>query len=679
MKPYLPPRVADYGLLDLASLGLPASPPLACAESKLESRWILVGVALLLGLVLVPALYAQPAVPRVKHVLHISVDGLRPDVVTSLGAERAPNFYRFRTEGAWTDNARTDQDLVYTLPNHTTQITGRHAFGSDGHGWFWNSDPGPITLHLNKGSYVASVFDVVHDHGRSTGLYAGKDKFVLFDNSYNGFSGAPDQVGADDGRDKIDIYRYNPDMAALLAAFTADFRAERFAYTLFHFRQPDGTGHASEWLLDPEAAYAEAVEEVDGLLGQVFDAVDRNAYLQQNLAIILTADHGGELGTENHINPFDADNYSVPFYVWGAGVAEGADLYALNVGTRLDPGARRPDRGEPVQPIRNGDAANLALALLGLPAVEGSTIGAAQDLRVAPTGDLAVRVFEQGLSDYVGTQDTYVREHKANASYGSSSILLVDSADPWWSGDENQALIRFDDLVGSGPGQIPSGAEVERAVLSLRVTNSGSGGEVHRMLAPWSEGATWNSLGSGVQTDDSEAVGVADAEADGAPKGSVSLDVTAGVRAWADGAVNHGWALLPGGSDGWDFYSAEGFMPPRLVVTYRAGAAIAAGDGALPNASYRAAVPSEVALHAGYPNPFAERATLSFDLPAPERVRLVVYDVLGREVALLAEGETEAGRHRVTFDGRSLPSGSYLVRFVTDSGFTGTQRLTLVR
>ncbi len=91
------------------------------------------------------------------------------------------------------------------------------------------------------------------------------------------------------------------------------------------------------------------------------------------------------------------------------------------------------------------------------------------------------------------------------------------------------------------------------------------------------------------------------------------------------------------------------------------------------------ALPTEVALHAGYPNPFGARTTLSFDLPAPERVRLVVYDVLGREVVLLVDGETEAGRHRVTFDGRSLPSGSYLVRLVTESGFTGTQRLTLVR
>ena len=68
--------------------------------------------------------------------------------------------------------------------------------------------PGPeVTLH-NSGnpnlSYVASIFDVAHDHGLRTCFYAGKAKFILYARSYDAQHGAPDTVGLDDGRGKID-------------------------------------------------------------------------------------------------------------------------------------------------------------------------------------------------------------------------------------------------------------------------------------------------------------------------------------------------------------------------------------------------------------------------------------------------------------------------------------------
>ncbi len=73
------------------------------------------------------------------------------------------------------------------------------------------------------------------------------------------------------------------------------------------------------------------------------------------------------------------------------------------------------------------------------------------------------------------------------------------------------------------------------------------------------------------------------------------------------------------------------------------------------------AQPAGFALGAAYPNPFRSAATVPFEASAPGRVRLSVFDVLGREVAVLAEGDLPAGAHRAQFDGSRLASGVYLV------------------
>ena len=66
------------------------------------------------------------------------------------------------------------------------------------------------------------------------------------------------------------------------------------------------------------------------------------------------------------------------------------------------------------------------------------------------------------------------------------------------------------------------------------------------------------------------------------------------------------------------------------------------------------------------PNPAADRARLSFSLPAAADVSLVVYDVRGREVARLADGALPAGPHQSALDTSALPSGVYLARLVAD-------------
>ena len=90
------------------------------------------------------------------------------------------------------------------------------------------------------------------------------------------------------------------------------------------------------------------------------------------------------------------------------------------------------------------------------------------------------------------------------------------------------------------------------------------------------------------------------------------------------------------------------------------------------------ALPEAFELRPAYPNPFSRTATIRFGLPEAAEVTLVVYDVLGREVARLAEGEREAGWHEVRLNERGLASGVYVARLTTADGFHQTQRLTLV-
>ncbi len=82
-------------------------------------------VAILLGFYALPSgIQAQD----VQHLIQISVDGLHAGQLRTLlrtQPDRFANFQRFVTEGATTLNARTDYFSTYTLPNHTTMITGR--------------------------------------------------------------------------------------------------------------------------------------------------------------------------------------------------------------------------------------------------------------------------------------------------------------------------------------------------------------------------------------------------------------------------------------------------------------------------------------------------------------------------------------------------------------------------
>lgn len=65
---------------------------------------------------------------------------------------------------------------------------------------------------------------------------------------------------------------------------------------------------------------------------------------------------------------------------------------------------------------------------------------------------------------------------------------------------------------------------------------------------------------------------------------------------------------------------------------------------------------------AHYPNPLQFEATITLEFSRTEQVHVAVYDMLGREMAVVVDGVQPADRHGVQFDARSLPSGVYLYR-----------------
>jgi hypothetical protein len=92
----------------------------------------------------------------------------------------------------------------------------------------------------------------------------------------------------------------------------------------------------------------------------------------------------------------------------------------------------------------------------------------------------------------------------------------------------------------------------------------------------------------------------------------------------------------------------------------------------------QAGMPEQFVLEANYPNPFNPTTTIGYALPEAAAVRLVVYDVLGREVAVLVDGVRPAGRHEATFGAGGLPTGVYLYQLQAGS-FTQTRRMLMVK
>jgi len=85
-------------------------------------------------------------------------------------------------------------------------------------------------------------------------------------------------------------------------------------------------------------------------------------------------------------------------------------------------------------------------------------------------------------------------------------------------------------------------------------------------------------------------------------------------------------------------------------------------------------------LHQNFPNPFNPQTTIIFEIPEREEVELRIYDILGKEVALLADDIFDSGNYKIEFSASSagLSSGVYFYT-LTSNGFTDSKKMLLLK
>ncbi|MBI5058898.1 serine hydrolase [candidate division KSB1 bacterium] len=148
--------------------------------------------------------------------------------------------------------------------------------------------------------------------------------------------------------------------------------------------------------------------------------------------------------------------------------------------------------------------------------------------------------------------------------------------------------------------------------------------------------------------------------------GHHGLEHGAATDMWYCPAENTGVIVLTNGEDYWG---------PRYI--YNEIFEYVEHHLAAPEPPDARAAPREISVVQNYPNPFNASTTIAYNLQMTGYVSLRVFDLLGREVAVLEDGVVQAGMRRVTFDGSDLASGIYIARLDAGANSQATKLMLL--
>jgi arylsulfatase A-like enzyme len=241
-----------------------------------------------------PVTAQQPVASISRHVIVVSIDGLRPDAITTFDA---PTLQRLMREGSYTLSASTI-DPSKTLPSHTSMLTGQPP---EVHRVLWNN----VATADADSVDIPNIFGVARSHGYTTAAFFSKAKFHPLQ-----VEGTLDYSQAPGGW----FGRWSSEQT--LADVAAYLKSSQPNLLFVHLTDPDAAGHRSGWMTD---VYGRAVVEADRAVGRLIALAD-DAYGRGNFSLIVTADHGGH-GT-NHGSD-DPQDVTIPWIAWGQGVKQG--------------------------------------------------------------------------------------------------------------------------------------------------------------------------------------------------------------------------------------------------------------------------------------------------------------------------------------------------------------------
>jgi predicted AlkP superfamily pyrophosphatase or phosphodiesterase len=229
--------------------------------------------------------------PKIKHVVIISIDGLRPD---ALFIATTPALDELKIRGTYCPQAQTIKYSI-TLPSHASMLSGMIP---EKHGITWG-----IPYIGWPGMAGPTLFNVAHDAGLSTGMVFGKQKM-----NYLVLSNSVDKLFGVDAHD--------PEIKEQAIEFIQEGLPTVF---FIHFPDTDRVGHAYGWMSPYQL---DAIAFVDGLIGEIVAQLETEGYLRNTL-LIITADHGGHGFSHGDDAPEDR---TIPWLAVGPNVPPGLIL-----------------------------------------------------------------------------------------------------------------------------------------------------------------------------------------------------------------------------------------------------------------------------------------------------------------------------------------------------------------